>query len=103
MALEAGATSVILAHNHPSGIAVPSNDDISTTQDAYSGDKYDALKDAGFNLYFGFCADGTPWATVSNTHVRLGRIMVTGKNLINNASWFAGMFDAATVLDTARN
>ena len=32
MALEDGATSVILAHNHPSGIAVPSNDDISTTR-----------------------------------------------------------------------
>lgn len=32
MALEDGATSVILAHNHPSGIAVPSNDDIHTTR-----------------------------------------------------------------------
>ena len=32
MALEDGATSVILAHNHPSGIAVPSGDDIHTTR-----------------------------------------------------------------------
>ena len=32
MALEDGATSVILAHNHPSGIAIPSNDDIQTTR-----------------------------------------------------------------------
>jgi DNA repair protein RadC len=32
MALEAGATSVILAHNHPSGIAVPSMDDVQTTK-----------------------------------------------------------------------
>ena len=32
MALEDGATSVILAHNHPSGLAVPSNDDIATTR-----------------------------------------------------------------------
>ena len=31
-ALAAKATSVILAHNHPSGIAVPSNEDIQTTQ-----------------------------------------------------------------------
>ena len=32
MALEDGATSVILAHNHPSGIALPSGDDILTTR-----------------------------------------------------------------------
>ena len=32
MALEAGATSVVLAHNHPSGIALPSAEDIQTTR-----------------------------------------------------------------------
>lgn len=31
MALAANATSVVLAHNHPSGIAIPSDDDIQTT------------------------------------------------------------------------
>lgn len=31
MALDANATSVVLAHNHPSGIAVPSNEDQYTT------------------------------------------------------------------------
>lgn len=31
MALEAGASSVVLAHNHPSGIALPSAEDIQTT------------------------------------------------------------------------
>ncbi len=30
-ALEVGATIVVLAHNHPSGIAVPSYDDVATT------------------------------------------------------------------------
>ena len=32
MALEAGASSVVLSHNHPSGIAVPSGEDIQTTR-----------------------------------------------------------------------
>ena len=32
MALSANATSVVLAHNHPSGIALPSAEDIQTTQ-----------------------------------------------------------------------
>ena len=32
MALEDGASTVILAHNHPSGLAVPSGDDIQATR-----------------------------------------------------------------------
>ena len=32
MALESGASMVVLAHNHPSGIATPSGDDIYTTR-----------------------------------------------------------------------
>ena len=32
MALAANATTVVLAHNHPSGLAVPSGDDIQTTR-----------------------------------------------------------------------
>jgi DNA repair protein RadC len=32
MALAANATSVVLAHNHPSGVAVPSDEDIATTK-----------------------------------------------------------------------
>lgn len=32
MALGANATTVVLAHNHPSGIAIPSAEDIQTTQ-----------------------------------------------------------------------
>ena len=32
MALKANATSAILAHNHPSGLAIPSGEDIQTTR-----------------------------------------------------------------------
>ena len=31
MALKVDASTVILAHNHPGGVAVPSNDDVQTT------------------------------------------------------------------------
>jgi DNA repair protein RadC len=31
-ALDLGASSVVLAHNHPSGVAVPSDEDILTTR-----------------------------------------------------------------------
>ena len=33
-ALRAGASSVVLAHNHPSGLAIPSEEDIATTHRA---------------------------------------------------------------------
>jgi DNA repair protein RadC len=32
MALSVNATTVILAHNHPSGIAIPSREDVDTTE-----------------------------------------------------------------------
>ena len=32
MAIEDGATTVVLAHNHPSGIAIPSDEDVHTTR-----------------------------------------------------------------------
>jgi DNA repair protein RadC len=35
IALGANATTVVLAHNHPSGLAVPSGEDVSTTYRVY--------------------------------------------------------------------
>lgn len=78
------------------------NSDISSNKNAYAGEKYSILQTAGFQKFLGFCTDGAPWATLSAGHARLGRIMLTGKNLSSNASWFADMFDAASVLDPAR-
>lgn len=74
--------------------------DISDTHEAYSGDKYNVLRDMGLRCFLGF--GNAPWATVSNDSVRLGRLLVTGNNLKNNASLFEGLFDAASVLDTSR-
>lgn len=73
-----------------------------TTDPAYSGEKYETLRDTGFRFYLGFCTDGKPWATITNDYVRQGRIMVTGANLAHHADWFTGLFDASMVLDTNR-
>ena len=67
----------------------------------YSGDKYEALKEAGLRYYMGFCTNGTPWATVGADHFRQGRILVTGSNMAHHAEWFTDLFDPAQVLDTA--
>lgn len=39
IALKANATSIILAHNHPSGNLIPSNEDINITKQVVSGGK----------------------------------------------------------------
>lgn len=77
------------------------NSDISEVS-TYSGSKFTVLKNFGFRYYLGFCESGTPWATVADDYVRIGRFLVTGSNLAYHADWFTGMFDAATVLDSTR-
>lgn len=73
-----------------------------TTDQFYSGAKYELLRNAGFRYFLGFCNDGAPWATITNEYVRQGRLMVTGSNLAYHADWFASLFDAASVLDPSR-
>ena len=77
------------------------NSDIAP-QGAYSGEKYDMLKAAGFTQFIGFAENGNPWADLQADYVRQGRIMVTGTNVAYNAQWFAAMFDGENVLDIAR-
>ena len=76
--------------------------DIAENGTAYTGDKYAALKSAGFHYYLGFCNDGESYYGAYNGHIRLGRMLVTGGNLAYNADWFEGIFDAASVLDKNR-
>ena len=75
--------------------------DISTDP-VYSGEKYETLRDLGFRYYLGFCEDGKPWTSITDSYVRQGRIMVTGSNLAHHSDWFTNMFDASSVLDSTR-
>lgn len=68
----------------------------------YSGEIYETLNNQGFRFYLGFCDEGDTWVTAGADYVRQGRILVTGYNLLYNADWFTGMFDAATVLESGR-
>ena len=69
---------------------------------AYSGQKYEVLKAAGFKFYLGYSSTAEPWATVTDEYVRQHRIFVNGADLVNNPQYYAAWFDAATVLDPAR-
>lgn len=58
-AINANATTVILAHNHPSGLAIPSGEDIQTTQ------RLDrALKAVEIILAEHLVFAGTEWVTI---------------------------------------
>lgn len=75
--------------------------DIASSSDDYAGETFAFLQQAGYRNFIGFTQDGNCWVNVKEDHMRLGRIMVTGNNLLNNAAWFEEILDPMTVLDLA--
>ena len=73
-----------------------------TENTPYSGDKFNALMDAGFRYYFGFCQNGKLWADVQNTYFRQARIMVKGASLKYDSSWFNGILKPVEILSSTR-
>ena len=79
------------------------NSDIAGTGVVYSGEKMEKLTSSGFRFFIGFSDGGNPWQVRTDKYARQGRIMVTGTNLQTRSSWFSGMFDAKSILDSARS
>lgn len=73
-----------------------------TENTPYSGDKFNALMDAGFRYYFGFCQNGKPWADVQNRYFRQARIMVKGASLKYDSGWFNGILKPIEILSSTR-
>lgn len=71
-------------------------------QEAYSGSKYEALHDYGFRCFIGTSSEGKTWGMTTGDYVRQYRTVVTADNLAEHPEWYAGMFDAASVLDASR-
>ena len=70
-------------------------------QEAYTGSKYDALHAYGFRYFVGV-SNGTQWGMTTGDYARQTRTLVTGANLADHPDWFAGLFDAASVLSPDR-
>lgn len=81
-------------------LVYPNGGDIKG-QEAYSGGKYDALHSYGFRYFLGV-NNGSSWGMTAPEYARQQRTIVTAENLASNPEWYAGMFDAATVLDASR-
>ena len=81
-------------------LVYPNGGDIKG-QEAYSGGKFDALHGYGFRYFLGV-NNGSSWGMTAPEYARQQRTIVTAENLASNPEWYAGMFDAATVLDASR-
>ena len=81
-------------------LVYPTGGDIKG-QDAYSGSKYDTLHAYGFRYFVG-TGSGEHWGMTTGEYARHTRTLVTAANLAEHPEWFAGMFDAATVLSDQR-
>ena len=77
-------------------LVYPTGGDIKG-REAYSGAKYELLHDYGFRCFVGV-DNGTIWGMTDPAYVRQTRTLVTGANLAEHPEWFAGMFDAASIL-----
>ena len=81
-------------------LVYPTGGDIKG-QEAYTGSKYEALHGFGFRYFVGV-NNGASWGMTTGEYARQQRTLVTGANLSEHPEWYAGMFDAATVLSAER-
>ena len=81
-------------------LVYPTGGDIKG-QEAYSGSKYDTLHSYGFRYFVG-TGSGESWGMAAPEYARHTRTIVSAVNLQQHPDWFAGMFDAATVLSGER-
>ena len=81
-------------------LVYPTGGDIKG-QEAYAGGKYDALHSLGYRYFVGV-SNGANWGMTAPEYARQTRTLVTGANLAEHPEWYAGLFDAATVLSSQR-
>ncbi|HKL99263.1 MAG TPA: polysaccharide deacetylase family protein, partial [Mobilitalea sp.] len=74
--------------------------DIETTMGTYSSDKFQYLKEVGFNYYCG--VDSKPWMHVKKEYVRMTRRPLDGQAMLEFTSRLDDLFDVGAILDPER-
>lgn len=74
--------------------------DISDEAPYTGNSKFNVLYNAGFRYFLG--VGSAPWSQVADRYVRHYRLMVTGSYLQSRPGQYAELFDAASILDSAR-
>ncbi len=76
--------------------------DIAAPSKEYSGVKLQAMQDAGFRCFIGYCNGSEPWALVTANYIRQGRLVISGQALEETPRLYQDFFSAASVLDPKR-
>lgn len=74
--------------------------DIETTMGNYATDKYDYLKEKGFDYYCGVFK--SPWIQVKSDYVRMTRRPLDGQAMLQFPERLTDLFDLAPVIDKVR-
>ena len=84
-ALADNAAAVILAHNHPSGIAEPSQSDLQTWESSYGMTSVPVLDDSGYQLWPYVESD---WNIPTIVHIGPGmEVLSVDQGIADPGSW----------------
>lgn len=68
----------------------------------YTGSSFTMMYQNGFRYFISNATNATnATTTINSTYVRQNRLMVTGNSMAWNPSWFTGLFNCNTVLETS--
>lgn len=81
-------------------LVYPWGGDVGNTSE-YSGNKYAALKGFGFKYFIGQDTSIESWGQITTDYLRQTRRWVTGANMKDYPEYFADLFNAEKVLDSA--
>ncbi len=74
--------------------------DIETTVGNYKSDKYEFLKECGFNYYVGVFKE--PWMQIKNEYVRMTRRPLDGQAMLEFPERLVDLFDPKDIIDPER-
>lgn len=82
-------------------LVYPYGSDIGDTG-AYSGDRYELLKEFGFKYYIGQDSATRAWGQITDDYARQTRRQITGALMAYSYSYYEDLFDASGILDARR-
>lgn len=78
----------------------PFGSDIEHTVGPYTSDKYDYLKEQGFNIYLG--VDSKPWMQIKKDYVRMARRPIDGQAMLQYPARLKDLFNVGDIIDPDR-
>ena len=77
------------------------NSDIAAAGTEYEGEKFTLLSE-NFSYFVGYNETASPWIVYNSSYMCQGRMTVSSATIKNSPDLFAGLFDAASILEPGR-